>query len=489
MKQVLSLLFVALMALSARADFTVTFIPGTTVGNNMAANAYDEMSLNGVTISCTAGAFAQNPYRFGGGGSTTTVSSTVGNIKKVEFTCVGSFSQAYGPDFYGDGYTAHSGSNIGIWQGDAASFTLNAASQVRCTKIEVTIAEAVVTELVAPVFTPNGGEFTGSVMVSLSCATENAEIYYFEGDPDGDWAGFSYYNGPFPVTETKTLTAYSSKGGDISDYVTVTFTKVEPTVEAPVFTPASCSFDERLDVTLTCATAGAKIYYSLDEELWSEYVDPIPVTDDITIWAKAVVGDLESEVVSATYTKNPDTAVKVTFDATVDTGDGSTTRNPYTIVKDPVTMYVSDGTVYSTHYRAYSGAEITFTSTGAPIIKIEFDGISGYTASNISKAEGNEGTYTTGGTDGVWEGNAYTVPFKVNSQARFTTITVTLGAQAELLLGDVDHDGKVDINDVTAMIDYLLADADAMPAEGDFNQDGKKNIDDVTEIIDFLLGK
>ncbi len=40
--------------------------------------------------------------------------------------------------------------------------------------------------------------------------------------------------------------------------------------------------------------------------------DPMSVTDDMTIWAKAKVGDVESEVVSATYIKLPDTTVDVT---------------------------------------------------------------------------------------------------------------------------------------------------------------------------------
>ena len=301
MKKIFALLFVALLAMPAWADLTVTFIPGETVGENLSANAVDEMTLDGVTITCTSGAFATAQYRFGGG-STSTFSSTVGNIKKVEFTCVGSFGQTYGPDFYGDGYLAHSGSNVGVWQGDTATFTLKAASQVRCTKIVVTIAEEMLDELVAPVFHPSGGDFTGSLEVTLTCQTENAVIYYFECTPEGSWDGFAYYNGPFYVTETKTYTAYSTKGGDISEYVTVTFNKIEPTVEAPVFTPAGGTFSDRIDVTLSCATAGAKIYYSLDQELWNEYIDPIPVTDGITIWAKAVLAGVESETVSATYT-------------------------------------------------------------------------------------------------------------------------------------------------------------------------------------------
>ena len=490
MKKLFSLLSVALLAMSAWADTTVTFIPGTTTGNNSAANAADEMTLDGVTISGNKAALAASTYRFAAG-SKATVSSTVGNIKKVEFTCEGSYSQSYGPDqFYGDGYTCQSGSHVGTWTGDAASFSLNTASQVRCTKIVVTIAEETVDELVAPEFHPNGGEFTGSLAVTLTCATENADIFYFEGDPDGDWAGFEHYDGEFYVTETKTYTAYSSKGGEISDYVTVTFTKVQPTVEAPVFTPADGTFVDRIEVTLACATPGATIYYSLDNELWSQYIDPIPVTDDITIWAKAKVGDVESEVVSASYIKVIDT-VDVTFDGAVDKGDGDNNRHHFTVVKDPVTMYVGDGLVHDNgHYRIYGpndSSAFVFTSVGAPIIKIEFNGMSGYTASNLSLAEGNDGTWTTGGNDGTWEGYANEVAFNVNKQCRFETIIVTVAAGEAPLVGDVNQDGSVNIADVTALIDYLLNDASAAPVEADVNQDGIVNVADLADLIDLML--
>ena len=104
---------------------------------------------------------------------------------------------------------------------------------MRCTKIVVTIAEEVVEELVAPVFSPNGGEFSGSLEVTLKCATENAQIFYWIGteEDQGTWI---YYRGPFYVTETTTYTAVSMKGSEMSEYVTVTFTKVPQTVEAPV---------------------------------------------------------------------------------------------------------------------------------------------------------------------------------------------------------------------------------------------------------------
>ena len=49
--------------------------------------------------------------------------------------------------------------------------------------------------------------------------------------------------------------------------------------------------------------------------------------------------------------------------------------------------------------------------------------------------------------------------------------------------GDVNQDGAVNISDVTALIDNLLA---GVP-EGDVNQDGAANILDVTSLINYLL--
>ena len=342
-------------------------------------------------------------------------------------------------------------------------------------------------------FHPDGGDFTGSLEVTLTCATQNAQIFWFYGTEE-DQGTHNYYNGPIYVTETTTLTAYSTKGTEISDYVTVTFNKVEQTVEAPVFTPASCNFTDRLDVTLACTTQGATIYYSLDQELWSQYVDPIPVTDDITIWAKAKVGDVESEVVSATYTKLTNTT-EVIFDASTDQGDGSTIRHSYTVVKDGVTMYVGDGTVYSDHYRIYGpndSSAFVFTSAGAPIVKIELSsGTASQTPSNLSLAEGQSGTYTTSGHEGTWEGNAQEVSFKVNAQVCCYTIVVTLAGVEPGLRGDVNGDHVVDITDATMLINYLLSNdptgINMENANCDLSEDGKVDITDATTLINYLL--
>jgi endonuclease I len=81
----------------------------------------------------------------------------------------------------------------------------------------------------------------------------------------------------------------------------------------------------------------------------------------------------------------------------------------------------------------------------------------------------------TDGTESVW------------SNIQHVTL---VGGGDEPLIGDVNRDGEVTINDVTALIDILLSlsgdeiDVDA----ADVNRDGEVTINDVTALIDILLG-
>lgn len=59
----------------------------------------------------------------------------------------------------------------------------------------------------------------------------------------------------------------------------------------------------------------------------------------------------------------------------------------------------------------------------------------------------------------------------------------------ESIFGDVNGDHRINISDVTALIDFLLSGNDSQinRANSDVNQDGKINISDVTALIDILL--
>ena len=206
MKKLFSLLFVALLATTAWAQTTVTFTAGTDLGSTDANGTPDEMTKDGITISCTDAAFTTAQYRFYSG-STTTISSTVGNITSIVFTCTANGTTKYGPGCWNtaDGNYSYEG-KIGTWTGEADEIIFTATAQVRATEIVVTYDNGgtPVEHVDAPVFNPETGtKFIGSQTVSLTCATEGATIYYTTDSV------YQEYTGAFTITETSTIKAYA----------------------------------------------------------------------------------------------------------------------------------------------------------------------------------------------------------------------------------------------------------------------------------------
>jgi hypothetical protein len=60
--------------------------------------------------------------------------------------------------------------------------------------------------------------------------------------------------------------------------------------------------------------------------------------------------------------------------------------------------------------------------------------------------------------------------------------------EVEVLMGDVNDDGYVDVNDVTTLINYVLnGQGDVNLAAADISGDGEVDVNDVTEIINYVL--
>lgn len=99
------------------------------------------------------------------------------------------------------------------------------------------------------------------------------------------------------------LTTYETGGGTIQ---MVRYTDQE-TVGTPTFTPPGGSFTDPVEVSMSTATAGATIHYTLDGSQPTQtspvYTDPIVVSSSTTIKAKAFLDGLNpSSVGSATFT-------------------------------------------------------------------------------------------------------------------------------------------------------------------------------------------
>ena len=270
--------------------------------------------------------------------------------------------------------------------------------------------------------------FTGTsyTMNSTATATVDAGTYSEEGTT-GTWTGNA---------ASFTITRGGSNGHARITAIVVTLGgEVVTTVAAPVFTPADgATFTDTQEISLVCSTGGATISYSTDGLAWTEYTEPFTINATTTVYAKAALNGVESEVVSATYTKIEVSSDYIAFNCATDQGNGSTERGEWTIEKDGITIVCSDGTVYDASYRIYQNATLTFTSTVGSITMIEFDGINSYPISRLST---QTGTLSTNGNNGIWQGSATSVVFTASAQARATEFRVYINGEAPSVVAPV----------------------------------------------------
>ena len=226
----------------------------------------------------------------------------------------------------------------------------------------------------APTFSPGGGTYDSAQTVTISTTTSGATIRYTLDD-SAPTASSPVYDGPITVSQTTTIKAYAAKAGMTNSAIasaTYTITTLPPPgqVAAPAFDPAEGTYDEAQEVTISCETEDAVIYYTLDGSDPStdstEYDGAITVSETTTIKAYAVKEGLaDSIVVSATYTITPVVPGQVaapTFDPAAGTYASEQTVTISCKTEDAVIYYTLDGSDPSTESAEYDGA-ITVSET------------------------------------------------------------------------------------------------------------------------------
>ena len=241
----------------------------------------------------------------------------------------------------------------------------------------------------ATTFTVMGENLKGDVIITVDNANFTVTpATITKADAEEGATVTVAYTGTNTDGEIATITV-ASQGAE-SAIVTVMGAAPKPvTVEKPVFNPEDgATFEENLTVTLTCATTGANIQYSYNNEYFTDYTEPIVIDETTTIYAKAVLGEVESEVVSATYTKEAapqpsDCPAVIEFDdngtdATNAFADVAALKNYITSGKD----FVSDMTCD----RVYPGV------TG---IKFSASKNNGYLTINLAPLANGQGSWKT----------------------------------------------------------------------------------------------
>lgn len=161
-----------------------------------------------------------------------------------------------------------------------------------------------------PEFDPDSGTtFTSSLEISISCATDGATIYYTD-DGSLPTQDSTEYTGAVTISESTTFRAMAFKDGmDPSAVATATYTKIGTVVE-PVFSPdPGTTFTSSLEISTSCDTDGATIYYTTDgitdpTQDSTEYTEAITISESTTFKARAFKdGMAPSTVATAIYTR------------------------------------------------------------------------------------------------------------------------------------------------------------------------------------------
>ena len=408
-----------------------------TDSNNAAAY---EVEKNGVTMTVSSGILGtfnnEVHYRIYKN-QTLTLTSTVGNIVKVEFTCTADGDTKYGPGGFTvtEGEYGHTGGAVGTWTGSASEIVFSASvNQVRASQVVVTI---------------EGGATPDTDVVNVT-DMQYADAYYMEEDGVAYW-DIQMYNVDEATEEIVVPIVLLGVEAKSKTALNGTYDMFDAfygdSIDVDTYDLFGIAMDAETVGTLTIKNVNEEGDYSFVGSFVGEDGKTYKINTVANVYAE---DDATEEVIElkeegtdepgddpVTPPTPPTTDGAVTFDADVDQGNAGTDSNnaaAYTITKSGVTMEVSSGILgtYNNemHYRVYKNQTLTLTSTVGKIVKVEFT----CTANDAEKygpgcftVDG--GDYTYAGPVGTWTGSADAIVFTASSnQVRATQVVVTLAS-------------------------------------------------------------
>lgn len=187
----------------------------------------------------------------------------------------------------------------------------------------------------------------------------------------------NYESGKWTGSAQSVTLAYAAASGSV-DVKTVTVTYEEGTaivVPVPTFNPEAGEVVAGTTVEIICPDEAEGIEYSLDQTSWTEYTDPIAITEATTIYARAYDPDGNySEVVSAAYTVKEDVGDGIVIDLSVSHDDlANITESGVTV--DFQKANAGNAPTFnsnSSETRLYAKGTVTVSSEAKRIIKVVY---------------------------------------------------------------------------------------------------------------------
>jgi hypothetical protein len=239
-----------------------------------------------------------------------------------------------------------------------------------------------------PVFSPVQGTYTSAQSVTITSETGGAEIRY---TTDGSQPSVSstLYSSAITVSATVTLRAIAMKTDMMSSFEKADYT-ITGKVAKPVVLPATSTYSSPQEVTITCATSGAEIHYTLDGQ-YPQSTDPVyggafTVSSSATVSAVGMKpGWTSSDMAFSTIMVNipSGTTVPPTFSPA-----GGLYYNDQTVTLSQTNSapiyYTTDGSDPTTSSTPYAGS-ISVSTTATQIKAIAYDsGMTTPTSSIVS---------------------------------------------------------------------------------------------------------
>lgn len=371
-------------------------------------------------------------------------------------------------------------------------------------------AEYVIVKGLKFVSTSVSGNHTNYVTEDGLTVRDNYDLFTYDANATYDITGIvTAYNG-VPQLYITSYVAYGAAA-----------------VATPVINPNGGQFTNQVEVTITCATEGAEIIYTINNGDEITYNGPFTLTESATVKAYAQTDDAESEMATAEFTivKVEEATYTLVTDASkLADGDKIIIVNANVAGEAYAMGAVADNKNYFQQVAVTIADNLTITTSDANVITLGANGdnwtlkaTEGYLAAKSSKdnyltanAEADSNaiaaiTINENVASIVFQGNYTRNDLRYNATAsRFSCygantnqapvyIYKAESAAPEVKLGDVNKDDKVNISDVTALIDALLGGNSTVetdnysPANSDVNEDNNVNISDVTALIDMLL--
>lgn len=341
-----------------------------------------------ITVSLST---AQNPVPSGSPVTFTATAQNQGNLPLYAWFRNGILTRFTTVPEYVDSLPVNGNRyQVGVVASGACVSTDTAYSNILFLSVTNTDSATVVAR---PIIAPGTGTYDNPMMVTLSCATPNAEIYYTtNGNIPVPGTGFTRkYTGPFQVIQTTTVRAIGIRAGLSNSPVAVSnLTITNPGIAAtPVISPGTGSYSGMQTITMSSSTSGVSIYYTTNgnnpvigvpNSFTRLYTGPFSINTTTTLKAIAVKSGIQNSLIATSVV---------------------TITSPSPTVSTPV---ITPGT------GIFSGPQSVSISTS-------FEGASIYYTTN-----GNVPVVGTGFT------RLYTGPFTVSATTTVRAIAVATGA-------------------------------------------------------------